>query len=361
MRSIRVFALPATRFRGVPVLHLGIRLAQARVFATGGWHVNGTPARRAKVSGTAGACVAAAAALLLLGTLQGCDAHAPAPRALTRTSPAPAASSPGDDPAEQGAGPPHSASPAPSRRQNPLAAPAASYVASRSGTVVAAVYDVSTGQTWNLGPQHPQAEASIVKLDILETLYAQQRNGQAALPDPDQSLAQRMMEDSDNSAATSLWNAVGGPGRIQSFNAAAGLTHTLPSACVDCPGFAWPGWGLTTTTPADQITLLREVVEPSALLTDAQRKNVLELMENVTPVQRWGITGGVPLQTTIALKNGWLPLDSARTDWQINSIGWVKGSGRDYLMAVLTTGNPTEQYGIDTINQLSAMVWASLR
>jgi hypothetical protein len=30
-------------------------------------------------------------------------------------------------------------------------------------------------------------------------------------------------------------------------------------------------------------------------------------------------------------------------------------------MAVLTTGNPTEQYGIDTINQLSAMVWASLR
>jgi hypothetical protein len=24
---------------------------------------------------------------------------------------------------------------------------------------------------------------------------------------------------------------------------------------------------------------------------------------------------------------------------------------------VLTTGNPTEQYGIDTIDQLAAMVW----
>jgi hypothetical protein len=35
----------------------------------------------------------------------------------------------------------------------------------------------------------------------------------------------------------------------------------------------------------------------------------------------------------------------------------VSGSGRNYLMAVLTTGNPTEQYGIDTIDQLSAMVW----
>ena len=322
--------------------------------------MNGTAARRAKASRTAGAC-AAAVAVLLLGALQGCGAQAPAPRARTHTSPAPVGPSAGGDPAEQGAGHPRSASPAPSRRQNPLGTAAASYLASRSGTIVAAVYDVSTGQTWNLGPQHPQAEASIVKLDILETLYAQQRNGTAAPGDPDKSLAQRMMEDSDNSAATSLWNAVGGPGRIQSFNTAAGLTHTLPSSCVDCPGFAWPGWGLTTTTPADQIALLREVVEPSTLLTGAQRKNVLELMENVTPAQRWGITGGVPLQATVALKNGWLPLDSARTDWQINSIGWVRGSGRDYLMAVLTTGNPTEQYGIDTINQLSSMVWTSLR
>jgi Beta-lactamase enzyme family len=322
--------------------------------------VDGTAARRAKASRTAGAC-AAAVAVLLLGALQGCGAHAPAPRARTHTSPAPAGPSAGGDPAEQSAGHPRSASPAPSRRQNPLGTAAASYVASRSDTVVAAVYDVSTGQAWNLGPPHPQAEASIVKLDILETLYAQQRNGPAVPGDPDQSLAQRMMEDSDNSAATSLWNAVGGPGRIESFNTAAGLTHTLPSSCVDCPGFAWPGWGLTTTTPADQIALLREVIEPSTLLTDAQRKNVLELMENVTPAQRWGITGGVPLQATVALKNGWLPLDSARTDWQINSIGWVRGSGRDYLMAVLTTGNPTEQYGIDTINQLSSMVWTSLR
>ena len=26
-------------------------------------------------------------------------------------------------------------------------------------------------------------------------------------------------------------------------------------------------------------------------------------------------------------------------------------------MAVLTTGNPSEQYGIDTIDQLASMVW----
>jgi len=126
---------------------------------------------------------------------------------------------------------------------------------------------------------------------------------------------------------------------------------------VVCPGFPWPGWGLSTTTPADQLVLLRELVKPSSLITNANRDYALSLMENVTPDQRWGVTGGVPAQATVALKNGWLPLNSANDNWQINSVGWISGSGRDYLIAVLTTGNPTEQYGIDTIDQLAAMVW----
>jgi hypothetical protein len=84
-------------------------------------------------------------------------------------------------------------------------------------------------------------------------------------------------------------------------------------------------------------------------------------MENVTPSQRWGVSGGVPAQVTVAIKNGWLPLQYTASDWQINSVGWVSGGGRNYLMAVLTTGNPTEQYGIDTIDQLAAMVWQDMR
>jgi hypothetical protein len=83
-------------------------------------------------------------------------------------------------------------------------------------------------------------------------------------------------------------------------------------------------------------------------------------MENVAPSQRWGVSGGVPSEARVALKDGWLPLNEDNTNWQINSIGWVSGSGRDYLMAVLTTGNPSEQYGIDTINRLSTLVWQHL-
>ena len=332
--------------------------------------MKGTPVRRFTALRPLGAYAALAA--MLLAAVLGCGSPVSAPREADRSSPAAAPSlappypraTPGQSTPVAAGKPRATVSPSPSpspRLPDPLGGAAASYAASRSGTVVAAVYDVSSGQTWTLGTQRPQAEASVVKLDILETLFAQEGGGPTGLPPADQSLAQEMMEDSDNDAATSLWNAVGGPGRIQSFNTAAGLTDTAPSSCVVCPGFAWPGWGLTMTTPADQIVLLRELIKPNTLLTDAQRQDALQLMENVAPSQRWGVTGGVPQQATVALKDGWLPLNSAGTDWQINSIGWISGSGRDYLMAVLTTGNPDEQYGIDTISQLSATVWRGMR
>jgi hypothetical protein len=226
------------------------------------------------------------------------------------------------------------------------------------GETLAAVYDVASGREWSLGTGRPQAEASIVKLDILQTLLA--RDHAPTLPAADLPVAQSMMEDSDNDAATSLWYAAGGPEGIGSYNQAAGLRATTLSTCVECTGFPWPGWGLTTTTPADQITLLRQLISPESRLSASQRAYVLGLMENVTPPQRWGVTGGVPAGVTVALKNGWLPLDDADQDWQINSIGWIDGDGRNYLIAVLTTGNPTEQSGIDAIERLSSVVWENM-
>ncbi len=292
------------------------------------------------------ACLVIAAAivavLVLRGTSRpGSPVSAVTPRLTTVVAPAPS---------------PSASHPA---HADPFGTTAASYLSARSGTVLAAVYDLRTGQTWRLGSGPPQAEASVVKLDILETLLAE-RGGSAGLASGDRSLAQLMIEDSDNDAATSLWYEVGGPDKIRAFNVAAGLTRTAPSSCVVCPGFAWPGWGLTTTVPTDQIALLRELVEPGALLTAADRSYALSLMENVTPSQRWGVSGGVPAGVTVALKNGWLPLDSSDTNWQINSVGWISGRGRDYLMAVLTTGNPTEQYGISTIDGLGAIIWRDM-
>ena len=308
-----------------------------------------------------GASLLVAAGVVAAFTLGGSDARptghgaAAATGAVSSSGPltataAASASSPASSPTARPAASHH----------DPLGSPAASYVSTRDGVVVAAVYNLRTGQTWQLGRGQPQDEASVVKLDVLETLLAERGRSGTELSASDRTLAEQMIEDSDNDAATSLWDEVGGASGIRSFNTSAGLADTVPSSCVDCPGFPWPGWGLTTTTPADQLTLLRTLVEPNSLLTSTERSYALSLMENVTPDQRWGVTGGVPAQVTVALKNGWLPLNSANNNWQINSVGWISGSGRDYLIAVLSTGNPTEQYGIDTIDQLAAMVWNAM-
>jgi len=309
------------------------------------------------VLAVAGVALLIAAGVVAVFTLGGSGARPPRHGAAAATE---ADSTSGPSAAATAA---TTSSPAPrpaASHHDPLGSAAASYVSSRDGVVLAAVYDLRTGQTWQFGQGQPQDEASVVKLDVLETLLAERGRGVTELSAGDRTLAEQMIEDSDNDAATSLWDEVGGAGGIRSFNTSAGLADTVPSSCVNCPGFPWPGWGLTTTIPGDQLTLLRTLVEPNSLLTNPERSYALSLMENVTPDQRWGVSGGVPAQATVALKNGWLPLNSANNNWQINSVGWISGSGRDYLIAVLTTGNPTEQYGIDTIDQLAAMVWNAM-
>jgi len=245
--------------------------------------------------------------------------------------------------------------------RDPFGSAGAALASSHPGMILAAVYDVDTGQEWSLGRGPAQAEASVVKLDILETLLAHYRDVVSTLPAGDLASAQQMMGFSDNTAATALWFAAGGPGEIGSYNATVGLRHTSLSQCVDCPEFPWPGWGLSTTTPEDQIALLRQLISPRSLLTASQRRYALRLMENVTPSQRWGVSGDVRPGVRVALKNGWLPLDAAGDDWQVNSVGWISGDGRDYLMAVLTTGSVTEQDGIDLIDELTGIVWRNMR
>jgi beta-lactamase class A len=255
-----------------------------------------------------------------------------------------------------------SASPETSASQaaGPLGGQAQAYLAGRRGRVEADVYDLSTGQEWTLGQQAPQAAASVVKLQILEAVLNQRREQRTVLSLTEQELSPPMIEQSDDEAATTLWEDVGGAQGMRAFDHKVGLVHTSPSDCLQCPGSSWPGWGLTTTTAQDQVTVLRQLAQPSGALDKNDQKYALYLLENVIQSQQWGVSSGVPAGVKVALKNGWLPLDASGSDWQVNSVGWVSGDGRDYLMAVLSTGNPSEQYGIDTLNHLGVMAWSAL-
>lgn len=229
-------------------------------------------------------------------------------------------------------------------------APAVSaYLAGTTEDVTAAVYDDVTGVTSVYRPGVAQDTASIMKVDILATLLARgQSTGQALAPG-EQSIAVPMIEQSDDDDAQDLWDSEGGATAVGAFDTAAGLTQTDP----DAAGY----WGLSTTTAADQVQLLRTVAYPNAILTPASQAYELNLMENVESDQAWGVSAGVGAGSTVALKNGWLPLVGG--GWQVNSIGYVDGQGRDYVIAVLTDDD-TEADGINFIQGLSGLIWQEL-
>jgi hypothetical protein len=223
------------------------------------------------------------------------------------------------------------------------------YLADNTENMTAAVYDEVTGQTSLYRPGVAQVTASIMKVDILATLLAQDQADGQSLTVVQQGLSGDMIEQSDNDDAQALWDAEGGAAAVGRFDAAAGLTQTDP----DAAGY----WGLSTTTAADQVQLVRQVAYPNDILTPASRSFELNLMAHVLPDQAWGVTAGVAANATVALKNGWDTLDSG--GWQVNSIGYVSGDGRDYVIAVLTDG-ATESDGIEAIEGLSRLVWQEL-
>jgi beta-lactamase class A len=222
------------------------------------------------------------------------------------------------------------------------------FLASRHGNITAAVDDLTTGQEFLYRPGVREETASIVKAAILATLL--HRTQRRSLTASERATARGMIEASDNNDATRLWNEDGGSAGVGAFLRAAGLRQTT---------FAGPGlWGLTRTTPIDQIRLLRTIVLPNRLLRASARSYELGLMSHVIGMDYWGVSGGIPPGVPVALKDGWLPQPGIA--WQINSIGEVRGNGEHYLIAVMTNGNGSERYGISTISGISRIIWREL-
>lgn len=225
-----------------------------------------------------------------------------------------------------------------------------SYLKGRAGGASVAVYDKRSGVTYTYRGSVQYDTASIVKVQVLATVLKQALDQHRSLTAAEKAKATSMIEFSDNTATTWLWNHVGGAPAVKTVDRKLGLNATVPGS----GGL----WGLTQTTAADQVTLLRQLAYGSNVLTPEARDYELGLMKNVTPSQKWGVSGGVT-GATVALKNGWLQRTYDRL-WRVNSVGHIVGNNRDYVIAVLTTGNSSEGHGITTIQNVSSMVFSTL-
>ncbi|WP_328497452.1 class A beta-lactamase-related serine hydrolase [Streptomyces sp. NBC_00414] len=182
--------------------------------------------------------------------------------------------------------------------------------------------------------------ASIVKADILASLLLRAQDAGRELTAQEKTYASAMIRDSDNASATALWEAIGRARGLAEANERFGLDDTVGGDGVL--------WGLTQTTAADQLTLLRQVFGDAddSELDETSRDCLQGLMGDIAVGQDWGVSAAG--SSGSALKNGWLPR-SATGLWDINSVGRVEVDGRAYLVAVLSDGNSTKAGGISMV------------
>jgi beta-lactamase class A len=213
----------------------------------------------------------------------------------------------------------------------------------RDSRIGLAVSDPALDLTCSLHETWHFDAASTIKATIISALLFKE-GGPSHLTKAQRSLAWLMITQSNNDAATDLWNDVGMTD-MQRFLDRAHMTHTELNEA----------WGLTEETPQDELTLLQLIANAGKVLSTASRRYVLWLMDNVIASERWGVPFDAPSSLTVAVKNGWLPYPTG-DDWHINSLGVFRGHRVLYEIAMLTSGNSSESYGIGTIEAAAGVI-----
>jgi beta-lactamase class A len=214
------------------------------------------------------------------------------------------------------------------------------------GGVSIEAVDLDTGATYRYGATSGMRTGSIVKLYILETVMLRHQKAGTKLSEDERELATKMIENSDNNAATALWNEIGGGSGLRKAAAELGVKNTVP----DPDG----RWGLTQTDAPDYIALLRNLTSDRAL-SSSSRKYILELMEDVEADQRWGVSAAADKGTTVRLKNGWLATDSDHDLWLVNSVGVITAHGDKVIVAVMTQHGSSFTGGISLVQKLAKL------
>ena len=219
------------------------------------------------------------------------------------------------------------------------ATPTVAKIATDARYSVAAI-DLTTGES---ASSHTGAfdTASIVKVDILAALlYLAQQDG-TQLTVQQKALATAMIEHSDNTAATTLFNEVGGKSGLEAVNRVFGLTETV----IGSDG----NWGLTQTTAADQIRLLRIALGDRTVLAASSKDYIAALMSNVEADQNFGVSAASDDSDDAALKVGYLQRSQTGL-WDVTSIGRIESGGHTYLVAVLSDSNASFASGVQLVD-----------
>lgn len=212
-------------------------------------------------------------------------------------------------------------------------AAAARFLATRAGRTAFAVID-SEGRLSGVHLHWTFVSASVVKAMLL-VAYLRRLDalGQRTVDSSSNSFLYPMINVSDNAAATRTWSIVGDSG-LYSVAHAAGMSDFSISGI----------WANAQISAADQA---RFFFEMDSLIPSEFDGYARRLLSTIAAYESWGIPAAArPQGYAVFFKGGWR---STGLGQLVHQVARLERPGRTFALAVMTDGDPSMGYGIDTI------------
>ena len=133
-----------------------------------------------------------------------------------------------------------------------------------------------------------------------------------------------------------------GPGPVNSLARRARMTRFVLNS---------GNWGDTLITAADQARFFARI---DLLVPERHRAYARKLLASIVEEQRWGVPPEVPSGWRTFFKGGW-------RNGLINQSALIERGKRRIGLAVLTDGDPSQAYGIETIRGVARRLLRGLR
>jgi beta-lactamase class A len=238
-------------------------------------------------------------------------------------------------------------SPGPAGSPQRVAA-ATALAARREGRIAFAVTD-GDGRLRGLNERQRFVTASVVKAMLLVADLSRPTRAGRPLSALERRELEEMIGASDNDAATAVYARVRDTGLLSVARRAGMRAFSLgPTAISSCRCTA-KGWARAQITAADQALFMR--VFPR-LVPPPYRSLAKATLARIIPSQRWGIAreaAGWEAYFKIGVRETGLGT-------LVHQVARLESGHRLVTLAILTDGDPTEDYGKETVSDLSRVL-----
>ena len=216
------------------------------------------------------------------------------------------------------------------------------FAASREGEISFALLGAGRRIT-GVRTQEQYESASLVKAMILVAYLRQLAEEDREPSDLELTRMGDMIRVSDNFSASELYEQLD-PGALDELAAEAGMRSFATSEV----------WGNCLLTAADQV---RFFVSLDRLLPAAYRDLARDLLENIASFHSWGIPEAARPAWRVFFKGGWRP--DAESGQIVHQAALLERGSSKLAIAVLTSHDPSETYGHDTIRGVTRRLLSS--